>query len=81
MPWELAELRRRPGREHSGRQRDEEGRNTRTIDRILFHIEAELGYEEGEPSTEAPGRWTFSQGAAALSELRAWLLAMRDGGT
>jgi hypothetical protein len=42
--------------------------------RIIEHVEEELGYEDGEPSTERPGRWTFTAGAKALSELREWLL-------
>lgn len=42
-------------------------------------VEGELGYEDGEPSTERAGRWTFTAGAAALSELRTTLLALRDG--
>jgi len=46
---------------------------------VLAHVEEELGYDEGEPSTERMGRWTFTAGAAALSELRDWLLAEIGG--
>lgn len=35
---------------------------------VLAHVEAELRYEDGEPTK-----------LAALSELRTWLLALRDG--
>jgi hypothetical protein len=46
---------------------------------VLAHVEEELGYEDGEPSTERPGRWTFTAGATALVELRTWLLAQIGG--